>query len=159
MSVRTVVLNPSGETGYAIFLEHPKDGSAVINVMTKRYIQRVLPIGNLMLSQQLKIEPAYDPAAPTTIEKIVQYTHDCFIKMGYKDAQPHFVEQVDILYDFDEKKFAQSNDVQSSIIEIKKHYNLQAAGAFLTPSYPEVVAGFLPPPPMFPFVPMPRSPV
>jgi hypothetical protein len=165
MAVRAVVLNPTGENGYAVFFEHPKDGSAMVNVMTKNYIQRVLPLGNVMLTQQINMPPFnaglkdYDPNKVTTLESIVKYTHDCFIKMGYKDRTPRFIEQVDILYDFNEQIYKESNDVQKSIIEIKKRYNLHMAGGFLAPAYPDIIPNTLLPPLPIPFIPLPSSPV
>jgi hypothetical protein len=161
MSVRTVTMGPNVDNGYAIFLEHPQDGSPVVNVMTKMYVQRILQTGNVMLAEQLKdkgIKP-YDPNEKRTLEQIVKFTHDCFIKMGYKDRTPRVVEGVDILYDFDDKKFQQTSNVQDCIKEIRKHYNLHGGGAFLFPAYPDLVpSGLLPPPPL-PFIPMPSSPI
>lgn len=159
MALRTIMLSPNGDSGYATFLEMPKDGAPLVNVMTKLYVMRILKLGNTMLYQQLKqlgkdIEPPNDNE--TDPEQVVKYTHKCFILLGYKDRQPHLAEMVDAFYDFNEAQYEKNpSDPQSAIITINKRYNTHAGGAFLVPSYPEL----LPVAPPFPFIPFPTFPV
>lgn len=155
MSYRSVMLTPTGDIGYAFFFENPQDGSAIVNVMTKNYVQRVLPLGNIMFAQQLGI-PEPKPEDYKTLDQIVKFTHDVMIRRGYKDRTPHVVELVDTLYDFDERKYKETNDVQTSLIQINKHYQLHAGGTFMVPSYPDLVPAGLP---ILPFMPLPTSPI
>lgn len=151
MSYKSVMINPQ-DTGYATFFNHPADGSSIVSVMSKSYIQNILHRMNPALGQQNGMQ--YSVTDPKDWEKIVKFAHDVFIKNGYKDRTPHIVEQVDQLYDYNEKE----SDMSKAILEIKKRYSLIGAGSMLVPPYPEKIGGISPPLPFF-LPPLPGSPI
>jgi len=149
MTVTEVVLNPMGDTGYAIILQQPVKDQAnnkvvlidKVLVCTKNYVQKVLPVMNKTFNDK------YVPPENMDSMAIATFTHNSLISSGYISKDPSFVEVVDEFYDIKEGE----TDPQKAIINRKKHYNLHMNGTLLIPPYPEVI-------PTFHLV-IPRSPI
>jgi hypothetical protein len=144
MSFRSVMMSPNSQ-GYAVFLEEPKTGAAVVSVMTEKYVRMFLHPAMTYLYEKNNMK--YPVTNANDLEGIVKAAHDMFIAQGYKDRTAHAIEVVDQLYDFNDKE----KDFTKAIIEIKKRYNLHLGGTFLVPTYPEVVPFF--------GIPLPTSPI
>jgi hypothetical protein len=156
MAWNKIVLSPvTGENGYAVFLEVKETKKPMINVLTEKYVKRIVPLANAIWTNNLKASypnlgdyKPPDDGDPQKSEKMVKSMHDLLMMTGqYNDMTPHTLEIADQLLDYNES----ISDPNQAIIDIRRRYQLMFNGTVLIPGYPEMLPT--------PFIPLPRSPI